>query len=154
VPDSPRAFARRIRIAPSALLLAILLLAGCGGVPGVSVPSIPDISKTGGASFDIDGNTFQVSQSGSIQADFGHPNPLTYSGPDGCPGHYFTADYTEDIEVFFRYSRKGAYLLIDNGAEPVYRFGPPVDSGSKLVFGNATPRDRRITVVVNCPTGA
>ena len=77
MPDSPRAFARRICAAPSALLLVILLLAGCGGVSGFSVPSIPDISKTGGASSDIDGNTFQVSQSGSIQADFGHPNPLT-----------------------------------------------------------------------------
>ena len=154
MPDSPRTDARRLRRALIALFLAALALSGCGGVPDIKIPSIPDISKTGGASFDIDGNPFQVSQSGSIQADFGHPNPLTYSGPDGCAGHYFTADYTEDIQVFFRYSKKGAYLLIDNGAEPVYRFGPPVRSGSKLVFGNATPRDRQITVLVNCPTGA
>jgi hypothetical protein len=154
VPDSPRVNARPLRHSLIVVAVAALALGGCGGVPGISVPSIPDISKTGGASFDIDGNTFQVSQSGSIQADFGHPNPLTYSGPDGCAGRYFTADYTENIEVFFRYSKKGAYLLIDNGAEPVYRFGPPLQKGKQLIFTNATPNDRRITVLINCPTGA
>jgi hypothetical protein len=151
--DSSRRDARPLHYSLIAVALAALALAGCGGVPGIKVPSIPDISKMGGASFDIDGNTFQVSQSGSIQADFG-PNPLTYSGPDGCAGHYFTADYTENIEVFFRYSKKGAYLLIDNGAEPIYRFGPPTRHGNQQIFANATPRDRRITVLINCPTGA
>jgi hypothetical protein len=152
VPDSPRVDARVLL--SLVLVFLALALGGCGGVPSIHVPSIPDISKSGGATFIIDGNTFQVSQSGSIQADFGHPNPLTYSGPDGCAGHYFSADYTEDIEVFFRYSKKAAYLLIDNGAEPVYRFGPPVRTGSRLAFTDPTPHDRKITVVVNCPTGA
>lgn len=153
MPDS-RAFARRIRSALIVLPLAILFLSGCGGVPSIHIPSIPDISKSGGAIFNIDGNTFQVSQSGAIQADFGHPNPLTYSGPDGCSGHYFTADYTEDIEVFFRYFPNRAYLLIDNGAEPVYVFGRPLRHGHTLVFANAKPGDRKITVTVICPTGA
>jgi hypothetical protein len=154
VPDSPRRDARHLLHGLILVAVAGLALAGCGGVPGFSVPSIPDISKTGGASFDIDGNTFQVSQSGSIQADFGRGNPLTYSGPDGCAGHYFTADYTENIEVFFRYSKKGAYLLIDNGAEPVYRFGPPLRRGKELIFNNGRSADRRITVLIKCPTGA
>jgi hypothetical protein len=155
VPDSPRKDARLLRRAlPLALGILALAVGGCGGVPSIHVPSIPDISKTGGATFIIDGNSFQVSQSGSIQADFGHPNPLTYSGPDGCAGHYFTADYTEDIQVFFRYSKKRAFLLIDNGGSPVYRFGPPIHTGNRLTFSNPTPSDRRITVIVTCPTGA
>ena len=154
MPDSPRARARRLRLASVASALAIVTLAGCGSVPSIDIPSIPDISKSGGASFNIDGNTFQVSQSGSIQADFGHPNPLTYSGPDGCAGRYFTDDYTEDIEVFFRYFPNRAYLLIDNGAEPVYVFGRPLRHGHTLLFANAKPADRKITVTVICPTGA
>jgi hypothetical protein len=153
VPDSPRTDVRRLVLACLGVLL-IFGLAGCGGVPSIKIPSIPDVSKSGGASFDIDGNTFQVSQSGSIQADFGKSVPLTYSGPDGCAGHYFTADYTEDIQVFFRYFPKRAYLLIDNGAEPVYVFGPPLRHGHTLIYSNARPRDRKITVTVTCPTGA
>ena len=152
--DSPRNDARRFRRASIAAALAVLVLYGCGSVPSIHIPSVPDISKSGGASFTIDGNTFQVSQSGSIQADFGHPNPLTYSGPDGCAGHYFTADYTENIEVFFRYFSNRAYLLIDNGAEPVYVFGRPLRHGHTLIYANAKPADRKITVTVICPTGA
>jgi hypothetical protein len=152
VPDSPRK-AARLRKLLLPLTLGLLVLAGCGGVPSIHIPSIPDISKSGGAVINIDGNSTQVSQSGSIQTDFG-PNPLTYSGPDGCAGRYFTADYTEDIQVFFRYFRNRAYLLIDNGAEPIYVFGPPVRHGHTLLFANAKPTDRKITVTVICPNGA
>jgi hypothetical protein len=155
VPDSPRSDARPFRCAPIALALAILALAGCGGVPGVKVPSIPTVPNagSGSATFEIEGVTFQVSQSGSIQASFPGADKITYSGPLGCKGHYFTGDYTENIEVFFHYFRKSAYLLIDNGEEPIYTFGPPQRQGSRLVFSNATPRDRQITVSVDCATG-
>jgi hypothetical protein len=126
-------------------------------VPSISVPSIPafpDTSKAGSASFNINGTTFMVAQSGTIQASFPESKEISYSGPLGCRGHYFSGSYTEDIDVYFRYFRNRAYLLIDNGAEPVYRFGPPVRTGNRLAFSNPTPHDRQITVVVNCPTGA
>jgi hypothetical protein len=132
----------------------MLFLSGCGGVPSFSVPSVPDLSKTGSATFEINGTTFVVSQSGTIKADFPESKVISYSGPLGCRGHYFNGSYTEDIEVFFRYFKNAAYLLIDNGAEPVYRFGPPARSGRRLTFSDPNPRDRRITVVVDCPAGA
>jgi hypothetical protein len=150
VPDSPRFLGALLVLGVTAVI------AGCGATPSIDIPSIPtfpDVSKSGGASFDIDGNTFQVSQSGSIHTDFGR-NPLSYSGPDGCAGHYFSADYTEDIQVFFRYFRDRAYLLIDNGSGTIYVFGPPKQRGKTLVFSNAAPRDRKITVTVTCPGGA
>jgi hypothetical protein len=150
VPDSTR------RIGALLPFAVIFVLSGCGGVPSISIPSIPsipDISKHGGASFSIDGTTFQVSQSGSIQTDFGK-NPLTYSGPDGCRGHYFSGDYTENIQVFFRYFPDRAYLLIDNGAGPIYVFGPPRHQGKTLVYNHPTPRGRDVTVTVACPRTA
>lgn len=157
MPGSLRAHARRLVLLSLGAVLLGGGLTGCGGVPAISVPSIPafpNISKQGGATFDIDGTTFQVSQSGSIQTDFGKGNPLSYSGRDGCAGRYFSADYTQDIQVFFRYSPRRAYLLIDNGAEPVYVFGPPRREGRRLIYADAMPRDRKITVTVDCPTGA
>jgi hypothetical protein len=155
VPDSPRANSRPLRFALIALAISVLALSGCGGVPGVpSIPKFPDLATTGSASFDINGVTFLVSQSGTIQANFPESREITYSGPLGCKGHYFSGEYTGDIDVYFHYFKKDAYLLIDNGAEPVYHFGPPVRTGSRLAFSNPTPRDRQITVVVNCPSGA
>ena len=154
MPDSSRRDARRLILRCLVLLLAASV-GGCGGVGVPSIPTFPDFSKQGGgsASFDMDGVTFQVSQSGSIQTSFGS-NPLSYSGPLGCRGHYFTGHLTENIEVFFRYFPKKAYLLIDNGAEPVYVFGPPARQGRRLVYSDPTPRDRKITVTVDCATGA
>jgi hypothetical protein len=158
VPDSPRGDARPLRCALLAAALALIALAGCGtGVPDVSVPSIPampDGAAGGSATFDIDGVTFQVAQSGTVKADFPESRQITYSGPLGCAGHYFTGHYTENIEVFFHYFKDQAYLLIDNGAEPVYRFGPPVRTGNRLTFSNPSRGDRKIAVVVDCPTGA
>jgi hypothetical protein len=157
VPDSPRSDARPFRCAPIALALAILALAGCGSgaVSVPSIPTFPDPTATAGgsATFDINGVTFRVAQSGTIQTDFPESKQITYSGALGCKGHYFTGEYTEHIKVYFRYFSKSAYLLIDNGAEPVYTFGPPRRQGSKLVFSNATPGDRQITVSVDCPPG-
>jgi hypothetical protein len=154
VPDSPRKACRLIHLCLIASL-AILGFAGCGA--GVPTPSIPDFGAAfagGSATFDIDGTSVRVSQSGSIQASFPDAPELSYSGPNGCKGRYFNGDYTENIEVFFRYTRRRAYLLIDNGAAPVYRFGPPQRQGSKLVFSNPTPNDRQITVTIDCPTGS
>ncbi len=59
-----------------------LALAGCWGVPDISVPSIPtfpDTSKSGSASFNINGVPFLVSQSGTIQADFPESKEISFS---------------------------------------------------------------------------
>jgi len=155
VPDSPRATGRTLRLIPIALFLTAVTLAGCGArIPDISVPSIPDMSSAGAggsASFNIDGSTFTVAQSGTIQTSFPGAKQISYSGPLGCKGHYFNASYTEDIDVYFHYFKKDAYLLIDNGGSPVYHFGPPQRQGHVLVFSNPTPSDRKITVEVNCP---
>jgi len=159
VPDSPRPDARPLRLLLVGVALAAITLGGCGaGVPDISVPSIPTIpdmnGTNGSASFNINGVTFTVAQTGSIQASFPESRQITYSGPLGCRGHYFSGSYTQDIDVYFRYFKNDAYLLIDNGAEPVYRFGPPRRQGNLLVFSKPKPAGRRITVEVNCPTGA
>jgi hypothetical protein len=155
--DSPRREARPLRHALVALTLAVLVISGCGA-GSVSVPSIsiPDVSAPGGgsATFNINGVTFTVAQTGTIQADFPESKQLTYSGPRGCAGHYFNGEYTENIDVYFRYFKNDAYLLIDNGPEPVYHFGPPQRRGHVLLFSNPDRADRAITVAVNCQTGA
>lgn len=134
-------------------LLSALSLWGCGA--GITVPKIPKMKfpspHGGSAAFDIDGTTFSVSQSGHISASFPDAPQLTHSGPLGCKGRYFTAHYTEHIEVFFRYTPHDAYLLIDNGADPVFHFptGPRHDGKSlswRRSFGG-----RRISVRVTCP---
>ena len=47
---------------------------------------------------------------------------LSYSGPLGCRGRYFTADYSEDIQILFRYTSRDAFMLI--GSE-LYHFDAP-----------------------------
>jgi hypothetical protein len=156
VPDSPRRDARPFRCALIPLTLAILVLSGCGAgsvVPDISVPDFPEPGG-GSATFDINGVTFTVAQTGTIQADFPESRQLTYSGPRGCAGHYFNGEYTDNIDVYFRYFKNDAYLLIDNGPEPIYHFGPPQRHGHVLLFSNPDRPDRAITVAVNCPTGA
>src|SRR5262249_11854560 len=121
VPDSPRATGRTLRLIPIALFLTAVTLAGCGSrIPDISVPSIHALSSAGAggsASFNIDGSTFTVAQSGTIQTSFPGAKQISYSGPLGCKGHYFNASYTEDIDFYFHYFKKDAYLLIDNGGE-------------------------------------
>jgi hypothetical protein len=108
-------------------------------------------SHGGSAAFDIDGNSFTVSQSGHISASFPDAPQLTYSGPLGCKGRYFTAHYTEHIEVFFRYTSHDAYLLIDNGADPVFHFpGTPRKAGQSM-FWKRSFGGRPISVRVTCP---
>lgn len=157
MPDSPRTDARPLRLVLLLLTLAaVVAFSGCG--TGVSVPSIsvPDITAPSGgsATFDINGVTFTMAQTGTIQADFPESKEITYSGPLGCRGHYFSGEYTENIDVYFHYFKDSAYLLIDNGPEPIYRFGPPRRHGDVLLFTNPSRSDREITVAVNCPTGA
>jgi hypothetical protein len=150
---SPRRGWLRAAVA-AAVLLSSVALWGCGA--GVTIPKIPKMrfpsSQSGSAAFDIDGNTFSVSQSGHISASFPDAPQLTYSGPLGCKGHYFTGHYTEDIEAFFRYSSHDAHLLIDNGADPVFHFpGAPRRVGQSM-FWKRSFGGRQISVRVTCPS--
>jgi hypothetical protein len=144
----------RLRAAVALLtVVASLGVWGCG--TAVTIPRIPKMklpsARGGSAAFDIDGNTFSVSQSGHVSASFPDAPQLTYSGPLGCEGHYFTAHYTEHIEVFFRYSSRDAYLLIDNGADPVFHFtGAPRQVGQSK-FWRRSFGGRPISVRVTCP---
>jgi hypothetical protein len=154
--DRARVSPRRGRLKEAAAVAAVVAslgVWGCGA--GVTIPKIPKMkfpsSQGGSAAFDIDGNTFSVSQSGHISASFPDAPQLTYSGPLGCKGRYFTAHYTEHIEVFFRYSSKDAYLLIDNGADPVFHFpGAPRKVGPSM-FWKRSFGGRTISVRVTCP---
>jgi len=70
----------------------------------------------------------------------------------GCKGHYFTAHYTEDIEVFFRYTSHDAHLLINNCADPVFHFsGAPRDVGQPM-FWKRSFGGRQTSVRVTCPS--
>ena len=126
---------------------------GCG--TGVTIPKIPKMefpsSHRDSAAFTIDGTTFSVTQSGHISASFPDAPKLTYSGPLGCKGRYFTAHYTEHIEVFFRYSSHDACLLINNGEDPVLHFpGAPKHVGQSM-FWDRSFGGRRVSVRVTCP---
>jgi hypothetical protein len=134
-------------------VFSAIVLWGCGAE--ITIPTIPRMnfpsSHGGSAAFDIDGNSFTVSQSGHISASFPDAPQLTYSGPLGCKGRYFTAHYTEHIEVFFRYTSHDAYLLIDNGADPVFHFpGAPRKAGQSM-FWKRSFGGRPISVRVTCP---
>ena len=135
------------------MLLSALALSACGA--GITIPKIPKMkfpsSHGDSAAFTIDGTTFSVTQSGHISASFPDAPQLTYSGPLGCKGRYFTAHYTEHIEVFFRYSLHDAYLLINNGADPVLHFpGAPKHVGQSMFWGRSFG-GRRVSVRVTCP---
>jgi hypothetical protein len=116
-----------------------LVLVGCGaGGPG------------GGstATFVVHGNTITVSESGRVQETFGGNPALSYSGPEGCKGRYFTGDYG-DLPLSFHYSSRDAYLIFNR---TVYHFvsGPQLAAG-QLVWDHTFDGDR-IVARVSCPT--
>ena len=153
--DRERISSRRGRTVALAVaaVLSIVALWGCGA--GITVPKIPKFdfpsSHGGSAAFDIDGTTFSVTQSGHISARFPDAPKLTYSGRLGCSGRYFTAHYTEHIMVFFRYTSHDAYLLIDNGADPVFHFATGPRRAGKTLVWDRSFGGRRISVRVTCP---
>jgi hypothetical protein len=135
-----------------ALLALCLLLAGCGvDQPDITIPTVAFGGPASGdeATFAVDGQTITVRQSGSASVSTGASSPLTYSGPLGCKGHYFTAHLTEHIRIFFRYSAHDAYMLIGTGQ--LYHFpGKPRRRNGQLVWSRSFP-DRNITVLARCP---
>ncbi|MDX6583123.1 MAG: hypothetical protein QOI10_2307 [Solirubrobacterales bacterium] len=121
---------------------AVLALAGCGGVD----INIPDFhAPHDRATFIVDGERTTVAQSGSVSVQIGGVPELSYSGPLGCRGRYFTDD---ESDLYFRYSARDAYLL---RYDTLYRFaGPPHHAAGQLVWSNDFG-DHKISVLTNCP---
>ena len=98
------------------------------------------------ATFVIDGSTISVTQSGTITVS-GTGTPLDYSGPLGCEGMYFDADYTDSTSLDFRYSAEGADMLIGSD---LYHFDGPPSIGERSLFWQGEFPDRDIKVTVGC----
>jgi hypothetical protein len=127
------------------------VIAGCGAT-GFKVPNVPSVGAGPGrgdaATFVINGGTISVVQSGAISVRYSDVPQLTYSGPLGCRGRYFTADYSEHIRILFHYSAHNAYLLI---GQDLYRFGGrPRHRAGRLAWAHRFG-DRVLAVTVACP---
>jgi hypothetical protein len=129
-----------------AAVLAVAL-AGCG-----SAPSAQTGAGSGGrgdsATFGIDGRTISVTQSGRTSVKIEHAPALTYSGPVGCRGRYFTANFSEGVPMFFRYSSRDAYLLV--GSDLYYLGGGGRRIGGRLEW-DTTSAGHQIRVQISCP---
>lgn len=134
----------RFRSELIAAIATALALGGCG----VDVPDIPDLA--GSAPHDrmtviFNGQRTTIAQSGSISVQIGGVPELSYDGPLGCKGGYFT---DSESDLYFRYDAKRAFLL---RYDTLYRFdGPPARAGGQLVWNRSFDGDR-ITVLANCP---
>jgi hypothetical protein len=120
------------------VVAAVLALAGCAGGGGGAGST---------ATFVVQGTSLTVTESGTVRETFGGDPALSYSGPEGCQGRYFTADIN-DIPLTFHYSSQDAYLVYNR---TVYHFvtGPRLEAG-KLVWDNTFDGDR-IVARVACP---
>ena len=120
---------------------AALAVAGCGGVD-IDIPDIevPDDRMT----LIVDGQRTTVAQSGSVEVQIGGVPELSYDGPLGCKGRYFT---DSDADIYFRYDARRAYLL---RYSTLYRFGPPRRAGGQLIWTDDFD-GTKVTVLVNCP---
>jgi hypothetical protein len=145
---------RRPRRAAAAAAACALALGGCGAVggPDIKFPTTPaaDAAPSGdSATFAIDGQTIFVRQTGSIESSQPDVPQLTYSGPLGCRGRFFTADLTEHVRILFRYTRRSAYLLLTTGDLYTFHFAPPHDGGV-LRWDHRFEDGRHIAVAVRC----
>ena len=113
-------------------------------------------ADVGTASFDLGpGNHISVTQDACpvIELLVGHPE-LSYRGPGGCRGQFFTGDGTTadpagGLVDWFRYGAHDAYLIALG--QQVYHFvsAPRIVHG-RLVFDQEFDR-QRIVVTVSCP---
>lgn len=113
---------------------ALIVLTACGATDvRVHVPRIPKVGETQGdtATFEIDGGSISVTESGSILLQTGIPG-LSYSGPRGCEGHFFDADYSEHIPIYFRYTAVDAVMAVGQSG---YHFSHgPEQQDNQLVW--------------------
>ena len=122
-------------------VLAALALAGCGGLD-IDLPDIE--APRDRMTVIVDGQRTTVAQSGSVQVQIGGVPELSYSGPLGCKGQYFT---DSDSDIYFRYDARRAYLLRQSR---LYRFGPPRRAAGQLVWNDGFD-GTKVTTLVNCP---
>jgi hypothetical protein len=124
------------------VLALATLVAGCGGIDiDVSGFKTPRDHVT----FIINGEQTTIAQDGTVSVQIDGVPELSYSGPAGCPGHYFVDD---DSELYFRYTTRRAYLLRGN---QLYTFnGPPRQGGKDIVWSHTFGPDK-ITILANCP---
>jgi hypothetical protein len=142
-----------MRSIAACLAATTMLLAGCGvKTPDFSTPSIPKFTPHGGAgsaTFSLDGQTIIVQQTGHVTVSIGSAPQITYSGPLGCKGRYFTGHLTEHIQVVFRYSARDAYFYVGTG--DLYHFPTaPRRAHGALVWDHRFS-DRHISVIARCP---
>jgi hypothetical protein len=127
-------------------LVAALAMAGCG-----STPSTQSGSGTGGhgdsATFTIDGRAIAVTQSGRTSVKIAGAPELTYNGPVGCKGRYFTANFSDGVPLFFRYSSHDAYLLLGSG---LYYLGSAPQRTGGTLHWDSTVDGHQINVQVSC----
>ena len=120
---------------------AALALAGCGGVD-IDIPEFE--APRDRMTVIVDGQRTTIAQSGRVAVAIEGVPELSYDGPLGCEGRYFT---DSEADVYFRYGARRAYLL---RSSTLYRFGPPRRAGGQLVWNDGFG-GVKVTVLVNCP---
>lgn len=135
--------AERRSIAAVALAV-VIAVAGCGSSSSSSITT----SHGDAATFVIDGRTIHVTESGTVATRVSGAPEMNYSGPVGCTGRYFTADFGGGVNLSFRYSAHDAYLLI--GSDLYYLGGQPTVKNGQLHW-NSTVANRQIDIALRCP---
>jgi hypothetical protein len=129
----------RFRFELAAVAGAALALTGCAGV------DIPDLQAPHDRmTLIVDGQRTTIAQSGSAQVQIDGVPQLSYNGPLGCEGRYFT---DSESDVYFRYDAKQAHLL---RGSTLYRYGPPRRVAGQLAWSDDFDGSK-VTVLVNCP---
>jgi hypothetical protein len=120
---------------------AALTFAGCGGVD-IELPDFD--APRDRMTVIVDGQRTTVAQSGSVDVRIDGVPELSYSGPLGCKGRYFT---DSESDVYFRYDARRAHLL---RLSTLYRFGAPRRVAGQLAW-NGDFDGSEVSVLVNCP---
>jgi hypothetical protein len=137
-----------IRAALSFLVAALLV--GCGG-SGSSNHGSVTTGRGDAAVFTIDGRTVAVRETGTASVKVDGAPEIDHDGPVGCAGRYFTADFTDNVRMMFRYGSQDAYLLV--GSDLYYIGEAPERRGAQLEW-NTTANGHQIDVRATCPAPA
>jgi hypothetical protein len=97
--------------------------------------------------FVIDGRTISITQSGTASVKVQGAPEMTYNGPVGCTGRYFTTNFVDGVPMFFRWGSQDAYLLL--GSDLYYLGSAPARSGGQLNWDTYTS-GHQIHIQVGC----
>jgi hypothetical protein len=128
------------------MFVVVVTLAGCGGTGGGG--SQVKLGRGDSATFVIDGRSVSVTESGRTSVTISGAPELTYSGPVGCAGRYFTTHFVDGVPMLFRYGSEDAYLLI--GSDLYHLGGRPARSGGGLTWDTTTD-GHQIAIRLGCP---